>query len=612
MHKKQAEGSEKAAGSASIRGTAVRDAPIEKRVDDRLGRTPFANAIAQYIVEGDLSDGAVVAVMGPWGSGKTSVLNIVREALDERRDDVEVFDFNPWYFSGTQQVVEHFFADIAARFVESKDTKLTDAANALKRYGRLVRPVRQLATILREFGVPGVGVAGDWLEKTGETAKDTAGLLDEMAGQQGRSIQALRSDVKEAFKKVGKRIVIVLDDLDRLRSDEIRDIVRLVRLVADLPNTAYLLAFDRHRVEQALGEEFGNGNQDAGRNYLEKIVEVSFDLPAIRPDDLSRMLFNSLDAIIASTTCGPFNKRDWANFFGLGMRALFTTPRDVHRYLNALPVILRLIGDEVALADVLALEAVRVLAPECFNALPGAVELLTGTERGRDEKQQGQLRKKYDELLARAGEHREAMEGLNSHLFPTSERFRQNIGLDGWQLNEWKRHRRVAHPDVLRFYFEKTLPSGVLPVRDLAEIVAKFGDETALVSTLDALTPEQFENALDRLPSHGDEYPAGCTSVALQVLVDRVSRIRRHTAHFLDMPPIWRLWLVGKGLLTKIESLDERMEVVRGVFEQSSSLSAKWALLMTAGYQSEKDEHILVAKDRLELLAEKLRALAAR
>src|SRR5262249_34832101 len=264
---------------------------------------------------------------------------------------------------------------------------------------------------------------GGALGKSAEAAQGAAGVL---AGD-AKSIKALRSEVKKAFASIGKRIVIVLDDLDRLRADEIRDIVRLVRLVADLPTTVYLLAFDRHRVEEALAEEFGKDNKDAGRNYLEKIVEVSFDLPAIRPEDLAEMLFAGLDGVIAGTSCRPLNKRDWANFFGLGMRNLFTTPRDVHRYLNALPVTLRLIADEVALADILALEAVRVLAPDFFEALPGAVELITGTNRGEDGKEQESLRKEYDGLLALGRKHREAVARLNEQLFPTTERFRRNI-----------------------------------------------------------------------------------------------------------------------------------------------------------------------------------------
>src|SRR5262249_41237297 len=144
------------------------------------------------------------------------------------------------------------------------------------------------------------------------------------------------------------------------------------------------------------------------------------------------------------------------------------------------------------------------------------------------------LRKEYDGLLALGRKHREAVARLNEQLFPTTERFRRNIGFAAWQLDGWKREGRVAHPDVLRFYLEKRLPGGVLPARVVTDIVAKLGNETALAAALDTLTFEQFENALDRLPSHEDDYPAGCTGVALRVIVDRVSRIRRHTRHFFD------------------------------------------------------------------------------
>jgi predicted KAP-like P-loop ATPase len=582
---------------------AVRDAPIETRAQDRLSRARFANAIAQHIAEGNVSDGAVVAVMGPWGNGKTSVLNMICETLAERADDIEVFDFNPWYFSGTEQLVEHFFADLAARFSERKDAQFSDAAAALKRYGQLVRPVGHASKVLAYLGVPWAQVLADLAAKGGETLKDAGEAADALARKQ--SLKTLRADVKQAFTKLGKRIVIVLDDLDRLRADEIRDIVRLVRLVADLPNTVYVLAFDRRRVEQALAEGLGPDQKEIGRSYLEKIVEVSFDLPAIRPDDLLRILFTGLDSLLVGIDCGPFNKRDWTNYLGLGLREMFATPRDVRRYLNALPVILRVIGDDVALADVLALEAVRVLVPDYFMALPNAIDMLTGTKLGDNQKEQQQLREEYEALLALAAPHRAAVAGLNRYLFPTTERFERNIG--GWDRSMWKRQGRVAHPDILRIYLEATLPTGVLPARVVAGIVKKLADEAALATALDALSPEEFENALERLREHEDEYPPGCTRVAVKVFFDRVSRVRRLSAHSFDMPPMWRLEFVGQSLLTRIENLDERMTVVRDVFGRLTSLSAKWALLMMVGYKSDRPQAIYVPKDDIEPLAEELK-----
>src|SRR5690606_21576351 len=82
--------------------------------------------------------------------------------------------------------------------------------------------------------------------------------------------------VTKALSNIPKPIVVVLDDIDRLTTAEIRDVFKLVRLTANFPNIIYLLAFDRARVEQALGE-----HGIPGRDYLEKILQIGIDLPAV-------------------------------------------------------------------------------------------------------------------------------------------------------------------------------------------------------------------------------------------------------------------------------------------------------------------------------------------
>jgi hypothetical protein len=101
--------------------------------------------------------------------------------------DVEQ-DLLNWYFSGTEQLVEHFFADIAARFteIESHDPRLAAAATALKRYGRLVRPVGQFSTLLGALGVPLASVVGNLLGKGSDAVKSAADVLDDVAGKQSK------------------------------------------------------------------------------------------------------------------------------------------------------------------------------------------------------------------------------------------------------------------------------------------------------------------------------------------------------------------------------------------------------------------------------------------
>ena len=85
------------------------DLPIEDRDSDRLGRRTFAESIAQHILDVSIEHGFTVAVTGEWGSGKTSVLNMVAETLEERGEAVAVLSFNPWLFGGSTELVSPFF-----------------------------------------------------------------------------------------------------------------------------------------------------------------------------------------------------------------------------------------------------------------------------------------------------------------------------------------------------------------------------------------------------------------------------------------------------------------------------------------------------------------------
>src|ERR1039458_5897532 len=165
-----------------------------------------------------------------------------------------VVQFNPWMFSGTETLVSTFFEEIAKQ-LSSNDSKLKGLANTLATYGHLLSPLASF-----------VGASG--------AVSAAADVLAKLASKP--SVLEQRQELRSQLERLDKRLVVILDDVDRLRPPEILDIVRLVRLVGDFPNTLYLLAFDRSRVEECLGE----GDLDRGRAYLEKIVQVTHDVPA--------------------------------------------------------------------------------------------------------------------------------------------------------------------------------------------------------------------------------------------------------------------------------------------------------------------------------------------
>src|SRR5262249_21996171 len=147
--------------------------------------------------------------------------------------------FNPWLFSGAEDLVHDFFREVSAQLLESQNDRAKQFGTELERYGRLLSPFKFL---------PGIG---NVVEMLSESAKRAGTYIQEKTAL--GSVRAQRAKIEHALHELGKRVVIVIDDIDRLEVGEIRDVMRLVRLTADFPGVRYLLAFDRARVEKALG-----------------------------------------------------------------------------------------------------------------------------------------------------------------------------------------------------------------------------------------------------------------------------------------------------------------------------------------------------------------------
>lgn len=89
------------------------DRPIGSREEDLLGRASFADSLASAIKGWKGNDSLVIALYGPWGSGKSSVKNMVLQSLrSAEADSPLIVEFNPWQWSGQDQLAEAFFREI--------------------------------------------------------------------------------------------------------------------------------------------------------------------------------------------------------------------------------------------------------------------------------------------------------------------------------------------------------------------------------------------------------------------------------------------------------------------------------------------------------------------
>jgi predicted KAP-like P-loop ATPase len=115
------------------------DNPIRTMADDRLGRIATASTLIRTIGTADSAEGYVLAVVGPWGSGKTSILNLMQEGLAQQGDTI-VVKFNPWMFSGTEQLIDAFFHELGAQLRETGGKKFDKIATAVDQYSFIFSP----------------------------------------------------------------------------------------------------------------------------------------------------------------------------------------------------------------------------------------------------------------------------------------------------------------------------------------------------------------------------------------------------------------------------------------------------------------------------------------
>src|SRR6266498_1098612 len=384
------------------------DRTILNRSDDKLGRRHFAEAVASAIEGWRGRDSLVIALYGPWGTGKSSLKNMAIEALRERKDrDVVVAEFNPWQFANRDQLTEAFFDQIGValgrgELASRKDRKAL--LNQWRRYAAYLKAGNNLIDTVRKpiiwvFGVAGVLLAGSaalnvqrvsfWfglalvggaalLSVSARAAQTLADFFEVGVNVGRRSLEEVKAELAERLRKLQAPVVVVVDDVDRLTPQEVQELFQLIKANADFPNLVYLVLFERVVVEKNIERML----EVSGRDYLEKIVQVGFDIPVIEQPRLHRILFEGLDkAVNDPVVAKHFDKRRWGNLFFGGLQAYFGTLRNVNRFLSTVAFHVSLFRGagsfEVNPIDLICLEVLRMFEPEVYRALPSNKELLT-------------------------------------------------------------------------------------------------------------------------------------------------------------------------------------------------------------------------------------------
>ncbi|WP_044000453.1 KAP family P-loop NTPase fold protein [Hymenobacter swuensis] len=346
------------------------DRPLSNLGHDDFQRAPFAQRIADTLVSRINPDSIVLGLYGAWGEGKSTVLNFIRHELGCANDKVVVLNFNPWRFTDETQLLTNFFGELAKTIDRQL---LTAGQRAAKLAAEYVAPLLPKLTLSSADNGP-------------STELDFSSQVQALLNRAQPDAEGLRQRIEQLLADAGKRVVIIIDDIDRLEKGQIQALFRLVKLTADFRHTAYLLAFDDAMVARALGEVFSPVGetttlQQAGQNFLEKIIQVPLRLPRARPDDLFGFCLARLNEVCQGQNIEPDaeDAQRVSNTLRAVLLPRLTTPRLAVRFANAVEFGLPLLYREANLADFILVEALHLFYPELHRFVAAHPQLLTGS-----------------------------------------------------------------------------------------------------------------------------------------------------------------------------------------------------------------------------------------
>lgn len=553
------------------------DVPLQNPDEDGLGRARLAEQIADGIAGSDKSSSLVMGVYGRWGSGKSTMLNFIEHYIKEM-PNVICLRFNPWIVGGEDELLVAFMASLAHA------VKISDTSRA-KKAAATAGVILDYASVFVRLGslVPAFAAAN-------AAADASSSLADKLKGLSQSSLEEKKNTIGHGLEESNKRIVVIMDDLDRLDKRELNAVMKLVKLVADFPSTVYVLAFDDEMVARAIGEMYTMATspveaEQAGRDYLEKIVQLPIRLPIATQGSLRHMTLEAIErGVIRQDIQLDQNEGELQRLliaFDRAIAPFIRTPRTSKQIGNKVDWALSVLRGEVNNVDVILLEAMAVCQPKLHKAVLDQPSLFCDDLSSKSAGTDADLLKKDIRLALESAmapeegvEHRDAWFLLNE-LFPRTKRITSNTTYGPEWDGTWDKEQRVASKKYLLRYVHMTVPEtdvSDVAVESLVKDLPGTDAQQATILLHQILTPSNSREVISKLRQRAKTMGySGAISLAhgLACLSDDLPEM---TGLYSILSAAERAPILVRDLLARIDDTSERRKVAAQVLQESASL----------------------------------------
>jgi hypothetical protein len=440
------------------------DKPVENESQDRFQRYNFSKRIADTIIKRENSDGIVIGIYGAWGEGKTSVQNFIEQEL-KADESILIIKLNPWRYNDEEALIRNFLKKIADLLGQELEKKRNKLGNFIQKYGALG------------------GFVGVDFTEIGKSLSEI-------------DLEDWKNKIDDFLKESTSKLIVFVDDIDRLDKQEIYSLFRLVKLTGDFSNTTYILSFDEMMVASAIGERFGAGNELSGHNFLEKIIQVPLKIPQAQINALKKYCFELVDKAIdeSEIILSQNEEQRFVQQFTESILPRLKTPRLAVRYGNSLSFALPLLKGEVNHIDLMLIEAIKIFYPKHYEFIKSNPHYFIssystnnnyGAEQNVKDKK-NEITQHLDFLASDLLKNeKSSILSLLTFLFPRlNEAFRNTFQHEG--AKTWFKEKRIVSTDYFKRYFSYSVIEG-----ELSDVI--FEDFINSIKTLDT------KNIIDKL-----------------------------------------------------------------------------------------------------------------
>lgn len=529
------------------------DHPIKSKDDDALGYWPFAQALAKGLVSRASNDGFVVGIQAKWGMGKTSAVNLMVSAIETEEQHLAdsqrtlVVWFNPWLFSGMDSLSKGYLAfvgnSLAKALGKADEGKWSRFKRLIVGGGDMLGDATALGLVAATGGaaLPMMGTIKGGVTGATKLAKHLtdAKTLDEISAKTRKNLANLPA-----------RIVIVLDDLDRLQPAELMQVLALVKNFGDLPNVIHLLVYDRDIIDLNI-RSLVKGSEDPP--FIQKIVQAEFDLPNPSSGGMLNLVNEKMGSIFGDVE----QDSAWNEIWGIAFRRYLKSPRDVIKLANAFSVSWPSISAEVYPPDFITIELFRSFHRKLYNLIAGNRELLVGT---RSFFADNEVKALAEELtLAATGPQASEVLSLICGMFPRLRKHMGNFSSSSRPIG-LSTGRQIGTDEGFDSFFRMDPSATAIPVITIRELKNRLNDAAFISQAFLSLNPANSNDA------------SRATSL-LDALIDLVETSNDVSINTLEGIAVGsgvslRIADAGGGLLFEIDNQQRMSILITKIFDK--------------------------------------------